>query len=205
MKGQIKESRIAYQSDWLEVYEEFMSITEIKNSKKNDDDVYHHHDSNTSNNNATIATNNIKMFNKIRTKNDGTVVVPVFPDDSLLLIETYRYGVDEVLLEFPGGLIEINEEPIGSAKKELLQETGYICKTLERKGWFYTWPSRCNQKIHVFLAKGLKKVSKQNLEVTENIKTKILSKDEVMLKLKNQELTSSGMLAALFYACFIPP
>ena len=94
MKGQIKESRIAYQSDWLEVYEEFMSITEIINSEKKDDDVYHHHDSNTSNNNPTIATNNIKMFNKIRTKNDGTVVVPVFPDDSLLLIETYRYGVD---------------------------------------------------------------------------------------------------------------
>ena len=34
MKGQPKESRIAYQSDWLEVHEDFMSITEIKNSKK---------------------------------------------------------------------------------------------------------------------------------------------------------------------------
>jgi ADP-ribose diphosphatase len=66
-------------------------------------------------------------------------------------------------------------------------------------GWFYTWPSRCNQKIHVFLAEGLEKVSKQNLEATENIKIKIFSKDEIMLKLKNQELTSSVLLAALFY------
>ena len=192
MKGQLKESRIAYQSDWLEVYEEFLSIQKIKNTKND-----------TKNNNANIATNNIKMFNKIRTKNDGTVIIPVFSDDSLLLIETYRYGVDEVLLEFPGGLIEINEEPSGSARKELLQETGYICKTLERVGWFYTWPSRCNQKIHVFLTKGLEKVSKQNLEATENIKIKIFSKDEIMLKLKNQELTSSVMLAALFYGYFM--
>jgi 8-oxo-dGTP pyrophosphatase MutT (NUDIX family) len=59
------------------------------------------------------------MFNKIMTKNDGIVVIPIFSDDSLLLIETYRYGVDEVLLEFPEGLIEISEEPIGSARKEL--------------------------------------------------------------------------------------
>jgi ADP-ribose pyrophosphatase len=206
MKGELKESRVAYQSEWLEVHEDFLSIKGIKNTKKNDDDDDDHHDNNnnTNNNNTAIATNDIKMFNKIRTKNDGTVVVPVFPDDSLLLIETYRYGVDEVLLEFPGGLIEINEEPIESARKELLQETGYICKTLEPKGWFYTWPSRCNQKIHVFLAKGLEEVSKQNLEATENIKTKILSKDEVMLKFKNQELTSGGMIAALFYGYFMP-
>ena len=122
------------------------------------------------------------MFNKIRTKNDGIVFIPIFSDDSLLLIETYRYGVDEVLLEFPGGLIEISEEPIGSARKELLQETGYICKTLERMGWFYKWSSRCNQKIHVFLAKGLEKASKQNLEATENIKIKIKRRNNAKIK-----------------------
>src|SRR5918911_166591 len=103
-EGQPKESRIAYQSDWLEVYEEFMSITEIKNSEKKDDDVYHHHDSNTSNNNPTIATNNIKMFNKIRTKNDGTVVVPVFPDDSfarhLNVRDGFTHGLPDVIKKY---------------------------------------------------------------------------------------------------------
>jgi hypothetical protein len=43
-----------------------------------------------------MPTDNIRMFNKISTKNDGTVVVPVFPDSSLLMIETWRHGVDEV-------------------------------------------------------------------------------------------------------------
>jgi ADP-ribose pyrophosphatase len=120
------------------------------------------------------------------------------------MIETYRHGADTVLLELPGGLIENNEKPNETAKKELLQETGYSCQTLEPKGWFYTWPSRSNQKVHVFLAKGLEKVSKQNLDATENIKTKIVSKDEINLKLKNQEIRASDTISALFCGYFMP-
>jgi ADP-ribose pyrophosphatase len=204
MKRQLKESRIAYQSEWLEVSEDFLTFNEIKNNRRINND--HHDNSNIIKNssNDIAATNKIRMFNKIRTKNDGTVVIPVFPDGSLLLIETYRHGVDEVLLEFPGGLIEINEEPIETARKELLQETGYRCNILEPKGWFYTWPSRCNQKTHIFLAKGLEKVSKQDLDTTENIKIKIVSKEEMVLKVQSQELTSGGMIAALFYGYFMP-
>ena len=115
------------------------------------------------------------------------------------MIETYRHGADTVLLELPGGLIENNEKPNETAKKELLQETGYSCQTLEPKGWFYTWPSRSNQKVHVFLAKGLEKVSKQNLDATENINTKIITKDKIMLKLINREIKSAGAVSALFY------
>ena len=81
------------------------------------------------------------------------------------MIETYRHGVDTVVLELPGGLIENNEKPIEIARKELLQETEYSCATLEPKGWFYTWPSRCNQKICIFgqrIREGLKSKSGGN-------------------------------------------
>jgi ADP-ribose pyrophosphatase len=183
MKGEVKESRIVYKSKWLEVYEDLLSVNEIeKKGKKNGD-----------------YTNNIKLFNKIKTKNDGATIVPVFSDGSLLMIESYRRGVDAVILELPGGLVENNEKPIETARKELLQETGYSCEILESKGWFYTWPSRSNQKVHVFIAKGLDKVSKQKLDATENIKLKIISKDEISLKLKNQEIRSAETISALFY------
>jgi ADP-ribose pyrophosphatase len=99
----------------------------------------------------------------------------------------------------PSGLIENNEKPYKTAKRELLQETGYICRTLKHIGWFYTWPSKSNQKSYLFLAKGLKKVSKQNLDATENINTKIITKDKIMLKLINREIKSAGAVSALFY------
>jgi ADP-ribose pyrophosphatase len=193
MRGEIKESHVVYKSKWLEVYEDLLSVDddEIEKSKKNDNDDQHQH------------TNNIKLFNKIKTKSDGATIVPVFSDGSLLMIESYRRGVDAIILELPGGLIENNEKPDETAKKELLQETGYSCETLEPKGWFYTWPSRSNQKVHVFLAKGLEKVSPQNLDATESIKIKIVSKDEIIIKLKNQEIRSAETISALFCGYFM--
>ena len=48
-------------------------------------------------------------------------------------------------------------------------------------------------------AKGLEKVSKQDLGMTENINIKIVSKEEMVLKVQSQEQTSGGMIAALFF------
>ena len=139
------------------------------------------------------------MFNKIKLKSDSATILPVFSDGSLLMIEAYRRGIDKFLLDLPSGLIENNEKPYETAKRELLQETGYSCRTLKHMGWFYTWPSKSNQKSYLFLAKGLKKASSQSLDAIENINTKIVTKDELMLKLINREIKSAGAVSALFY------
>ena len=57
------------------------------------------------------------------------------------------------------------------------------------------------------MAKGLEKVSKQHLDITENIKIKILSK-VVILKVQTQAKSgdnSGGMISALFYAYTLYP
>jgi ADP-ribose pyrophosphatase len=171
----VKKSSIVYESDWLAVYEDLLEINEVKD----------------------IQT--VRIFNKIKTKRNNAVVIPVFSDGSLLMIENYRRGVDKVLLDLPGGLIEENEQPHETARKELLQETGYSCEILESRGWFYIWPSKANQKTYLFLAKNLEKISNQNLEETEKIKIKIITRDKIILMLKNQQILDSGIIAALFY------
>jgi ADP-ribose pyrophosphatase len=70
--------------------------------------------------------------------------LPVFSDGSLLMIENYRREVDKVLLDLPGGLIEENEQPHETARKQLLEETGYSCEIFESRGWFYIWSSKVN-------------------------------------------------------------
>ena len=180
--------RLAYKSEWLEVYEDLLSIDARpdKRGKKN-------------NNHRHKNTNNVKLFNKIKLKSDSATIIPVFSDGSLLMIEAYRRGVDEFLLDLPSGLIENNEKPHETAKRELLQETGYSCRTLKHIGWFYKWPSKSNQKSYLFLAKGLKKASGQSLDAIENINTKIVTKDEIRLKLKNLEIKNAGAVCALLY------
>jgi ADP-ribose pyrophosphatase len=190
MRGEIKESRLAYKSEWLEVYEDLLSIDAQPDKRGEKINLHQRHDKN---------TNNVKLFNKIKLKSDSATILPVFSDGSLLMIEIYRRGIDKFLLDLPSGLIENNEKPRETAKRELLQETGYSCRTLKHMGWFYTWPSKSNQKSYLFLAKGLKRGSSQSLDAIENIDTKIVAKDELMLKLINREIKSAGAVSAIFY------
>ncbi|MDQ4072802.1 MAG: NUDIX hydrolase [Thermoproteota archaeon] len=180
MSGEVKDSRIVYKSDWLEVYEDMLSPNKRDEQQRKG------------------SNDSIKMFNRIKTPRDAATVIPIFPDGSILMIESYRRGVDDVILELPGGLIDDFEKPDETVIKELQQETGYSCKTLEPKGWHYVWPSKVNQKNFVFLAKGLEKVSSQKLESTESTKVLIVPKVELVKKLENKEIKSAETIAALY-------
>ena len=92
----------------------------------------------------------IGMFNRISVR-DSSVIVPVFKDGSLLMVENYRHGARMKLIELPGGLINCGEQPRAAAKRELLEETGYECNTLKYINWTYTWPGRTTQKNFIFL------------------------------------------------------
>ena len=47
-------------------------------------------------------------------------------DDNLVLVEQYRHGIHRSSLELPAGVIEPDEDPLEAAKRELIEETGYI-------------------------------------------------------------------------------
>jgi hypothetical protein len=53
MRGEIKESRLAYKSEWLEVYEDLLSIDTRPDKRDKKNNNYHHKN-----------TNNVKLFNK---------------------------------------------------------------------------------------------------------------------------------------------
>ena len=78
MRGEIKESRLAYKSEWLEVYEDLLSIDAQPDKRGEKINLHQRHDKN---------TNNVKLFNKIKLKSDSATILPVFSDGSLLMVE----------------------------------------------------------------------------------------------------------------------
>jgi 8-oxo-dGTP pyrophosphatase MutT (NUDIX family) len=142
----IQKSNLVYKSPWLQVYE----------------DSVRYKDNN---------SHSIKIFNRIKVA-DTVIIIPIFEDGSLLMVEGYRHGAGDNLLEFPGGFIEENEGPSQAAKRELFEETKHICDSLELMNWFYTWPGRTSQKNYVFVAKGLK--NKKDNDNINNHDTDIL-------------------------------
>lgn len=46
-------------------------------------------------------------------------------NNEVILTKQYRPGPDKILMELPGGLIQVNESPEAAALRELEEETGY--------------------------------------------------------------------------------
>jgi ADP-ribose pyrophosphatase len=87
----------------------------------------------------------------------GAVAIVAMNDlGQVLLIRQYRHPVGELLWEIPAGLLDVDGESLESAaRRELLEETGYLAGELEPLIEFYTTPGGSTEKISIFLARDL--------------------------------------------------
>lgn len=73
----------------------------------------------------------------------------------IVLVKQRRHAVDADLWELPAGMIERGEPPIETARRELLEETGYRAETLRFLWSMYSTPGFSEERIHFFVADGL--------------------------------------------------
>ena len=86
--------------------------------------------------------------------NDAVMVIARRADGKILLQKEYSYPPNDFLFQFPGGLLENDEEPEIGANRELQEEAG-IKGNLSYLGWMYLDNRRKNQKMHFYLAENL--------------------------------------------------
>jgi ADP-ribose pyrophosphatase len=98
----------------------------------------------------------------------STAVVPLFDDGTVLMERQYRHAVGKYLLEIPAGTMEPGETPLRCAGRELEEETGYIAEHFVELSQVDIIPAYSDEKIHIFLARGLKQ-SEQKLDIDEII------------------------------------
>ena len=96
------------------------------------------------------------------------MVVPLLDDGRVLLERVYRYTVKEVILECPSGGLD-DDLPEAAARRELLEETGWVAEHLELLGSFYGSHGISNERFHVYLATGLRDTGEVQREPTEDI------------------------------------
>ena len=89
----------------------------------------------------------------------GAVAVVAVDGDDVVLLRQYRTPVEGELLEIPAGTRDVGgEDPAGTARRELAEEAGLACESLEELGTFFNSPGFCDELSHVFLATGLSEV-----------------------------------------------
>ena len=86
---------------------------------------------------------------------DAVVVLPKCGDSCWHLIRQYRFAVGGYILEAPAGKLEQGESPAETAKRELIEETGFQAGEMVEKGWIYTTPGFTDEKLYLFEARDL--------------------------------------------------
>ena len=131
-----------------------------------------------------IPNGNIAKWDLIDHKG-AAAVVAVREDGKLLMVRQYRnalerYTLERETLEIPAGGLNGREEPTDqAAMRELQEETGYHTDHVELLTSIYTTVAFCNEKIDIYLARGLKDRGNQHLDEDEFINVEAYSVEEL--------------------------
>ncbi len=122
-------------------------------------------------------------------------------DNKVVMVRQYRHAITEICIELPGGCVDEPDNNLEeSIARELLEETGYSFSSFEYLGKTSANPSTNNNWMHMFLARGGKKVSEQKLDSNEEIVVEFYSIDEVKQMLKEQKIIQSMHVTCIYYA-----
>lgn len=128
----------------------------------------------------------------------AVAVLPVLNDGRIVLIRQYRAAVDKVLIEIPAGTLEPNEAPISTARRELIEETGYAAQTIEPVMSFYTSPGFVREEMFLFKATELI-AGPTDMEDGEKIEPLPVTMDEAMNLVARGEVRDAKTLIALLW------
>lgn len=119
-------------------------------------------------------------------------------DGRLVITEEYRHPVGGFILSCAAGYLNPNESPLEGAKRELLEETGYLAEKFELLGEAYPFPGISSQKTYYVKATKAKPHAAPDLEPSEIIKTHLLTKDELIQLIHQGRAVDANVFAALF-------
>lgn len=130
----------------------------------------------------------------------AVVIIPVLDNGELIFERQFRYPLGRAFLELPAGKIDPGEDILNTGKRELLEETGHSASEWRYLGVMHPCIGYSNERIEIFLARGLLRESGQQLDHGEFLEVLDLSLDDALLAIRNGEITDGKTISALFWA-----
>lgn len=125
-------------------------------------------------------------------------IVAETPDGKLLMERQYRHAVKDVLTEIPAGIVEQGETPLGAARRELMEETGYGGGEWRVLSVEYAQGGVQDNKMYSFYAQGVTPCGERHLDSTEDISVHLIDKRDVLGMLMNGEIMQAPLSPALW-------
>lgn len=143
-----------------------------------------------------IPNGNIAVWDFIK-HNGAAAVVPVREDGKILMVRQYRNALERETLEIPAGGLNGADEPTAqAARRELQEETGCSCGTLEFLLSIRTTVAFCNEKIDIYVAKDLTP-GEQHLDEDEFVKVQAWDPEDLIDLIYQGKIEDAKTISAL--------
>jgi 8-oxo-dGTP pyrophosphatase MutT (NUDIX family) len=130
---------------------------------------------------------------------DWVNVIALLPDERVLFVRQWRFGLAAPTLEIPGGMVDDGEEARDAAARELWEETGYRAGTIEAVGEVHPNPAFISNRCRTFVARDLVQVGDPPGDGEEELVVESVPLADVPRLIAGGLITHSLVISAFYH------
>lgn len=136
------------------------------------------------------------IYGEVHFKNFAIGIIAIDTDDQIFMVGQYRFPLKQYSWELPEGGGPLNENPLDSAKRELLEETGLVAENWKEVLRMHLSNSVSDELGILYLANGFEQFAPEP-EETEQLEVKKLPFEEVYQMVIDGRITDSLTVAGV--------
>ena len=153
----------------------------------------------------SLVSDNVTLDNAVTTDIEyiqhpgATAIVPIVDNSHVMLIKQYRHSLRREIWEIPAGTLDPQESVLACAQRELIEETGFSADRWQSLGEIMPVPGYSNERIHLYLAAGLKTAAR-NLDEDEIIEVHEIAFEATLGMIRMGDIQDAKSISGLFMA-----
>jgi ADP-ribose pyrophosphatase len=128
----------------------------------------------------------------------AVVIIPLLDDGRVLLERQFRYPNGQVFIEYPAGKLDIGEDHLLCAQRELREETGYTAARWDFITTIHNAIAYSDEHLEIFLARDLT-AGEQELDEGEFLETFSATVPEILAMIRRREITDVKTIIGTFW------